>query len=159
MHQFTDINGVAWTIDITVDARNQVKAAVPAVDFYDVDCIARLADKETLGAVLFALCQDQIKDRNKTDRDFFRGLKGDVWDKVMEALNAELLDFFQSGERQVLKKALEKISSLRSMTLAKVTQRLESKELDEKLQRTLSGLSGESPVKSESIPDPTPSGS
>lgn len=152
MHTFTDIHGAEWTLDINVDARNQVKASVPTVDFYDVDCITRLSDKETLGAVLFVLVREQLEQRQKTGRDFFKGIKGDVWDRVLDAFHAELIDFFQSGERQLMRKALDKTRTLKQMALARANQVLDSNELEEKLRAKLNDLSTSSPASSESTP-------
>src|SRR4051812_20198243 len=146
MREFKDNEGRAWQIDVNVDARNQVKAALPVVDFYEVDCISKLADKETLGGVLYVLCREQIEKRNLTDREFFRAIKGDVWDGVMDALHTEMCDFFQSGERQVVKKALEKTKKLREMALAKATEVMEGTELEERLARTLNDWSTSSPA-------------
>ncbi len=65
-------------------------------------------------------------------------------DQATTALLEELVDFFPSGKRTVLRKALDKLKALEGMALETATQRLESTELEQQMAAALAAIPGAS---------------
>lgn len=173
MKIFKDANGREWTLDINLDARNQVRERVKIVkdgvevpfDLLDVEAAQRIAvigdmqDAATIGQVLWALCREQAEKANIDERGFYRAIKGDVWDAACAALKAELVDFFPSDRRALLASAMQKAVEIRAMLIQQSMEKLSSGELEAQvqaeMQRMLSGASTSLPDSSESTPDPS----
>ena len=60
-------------------------------------------------------------------------MAGDAIDAATTALLEELVDFFPSGKRQILNKALAKLRTFETKALAAADKRLDDPELDRKL--------------------------
>jgi hypothetical protein len=84
-----------------------------------------MASAAQLGKVLFVLCEEQIQKRQISDRDFFKGIKGDVFDSARDALAQELIHFFPSGQRTILLKTLAKAQEMNGILLQRVTKKLD----------------------------------
>jgi len=153
MHSFTDTQGRIWSVAIHVDAIRRVRALleINLLDAVDGRLLERLVtDPILLCDILFALVKPEADARNVSDEDFGRALGGDVLDHATTALLEELVDFFPSGRRTVLRKALEKLKKLETLALEATTKRLESDELEQKLAAAFAstGSSGSSPESS-----------
>lgn len=153
MKTFTDTTGRTWTVAINVDAIRRVRALleINLLDAVDGRLLERLVtDPILLCDILFALVKPEAEAQNVSDEDFGRALGGDVLDQATTALLEELVDFFPSGRRMVLRKALEKLKKLETLALEATTKRLESDELEQKLAAAFasSGSSGNSPGSS-----------
>lgn len=170
MKIFKDANNKDWTIDINLDARNQVKERVKIVedgnevpfDLLDVKAAQRIAvigdlqDAATVGQVLWALCREQAEKASIDERGFYRAIKGDVWDDACAALKAELVDFFPKDRRALLASAMIKAEQVRAMLIERSTAKLSSGEIEAEAQAMLSAAFTNSRDSSESTPDPLP---
>ncbi|MGD9856511.1 MAG: hypothetical protein AB7U20_16310 [Planctomycetaceae bacterium] len=103
-----------------------------------------VSDPVLLCDILFALVKPEAEAKNVSDEDFGRALEGDVLDQATTALLEELVDFFPSGKRTVLRKALDKLKALEGMALETATQRLESTELEQQMAAALAAIPGAS---------------
>lgn len=140
MHTFLDTRGRTWIITINVDAIRRVRAllGVNLLDVVEGNLLERLvSDPILLCDILFALIRPEAEARQISDEDFGRALGGDALDQATNALLEELVDFFPSGKRVVLRKALEKLRTLEALALETATRRLESGELEQKLVEAL----------------------
>lgn len=97
---FTDTQGRAWTIDVTVTALRRVNALVGvdlAQAFTKPAVLGELIDNPVaLADVLYALCQPQAKERGVSDEQFGEGLAGDVINAATWALLEGLRSFQRS---------------------------------------------------------------
>lgn len=108
MIKFTDKNDTEWTFDITLGVRNRVRAQT-GVDFFDTmsaeNCIAKLANPDTLGSVLWVMLLDQCRSRNILEPEgLFNLLDGAALDRAVNAL-VDAVVFFSPP---LIKPAIEK---------------------------------------------------
>lgn len=115
MAKFTDATGDDWRVEITVFHTGRVRADVE-VNLNDAlvkdggdgspdrNLITRLdSDNGLLVAVLYCLCEEQIKNRNLTPDDFAKRFAGDILNAAFAALLEALLAFFRKpNERAAL---------------------------------------------------------
>ncbi|MBI5725258.1 MAG: hypothetical protein HZA50_14965 [Planctomycetes bacterium] len=170
MKTFSDNAGRTWTVTVNVDAVKRVKTllGVNLLEAVDGKLLERLiGDPILLCDVIYAVCKPQADAQNVSDEDFGRSMSGDAIELATTALLEELCDFFPQGRRTLLRKALGKLRKLESMALATAENRLDSPELEKKMQAALSEItpgeekpaatvgnsSGSSPDLSESTPD------
>jgi hypothetical protein len=159
MHIFKDKEGREWTLDVNVTSIKRVRAAleVNLLDVVDGKLIEELDGNPILLVdVLYVLCKPDAEKRNITDEQFGQAMAGDAIDRATSAFLAELSDFFPNGKRQLLQKAVAKIETLRTMALARATERMDSGELESLMAKLLNGTSTNSPENSASTPDPEP---
>lgn len=143
MKTFKDNAGRSWTLAINVDAIKRVRSLVDVnlLDALEGKLIERLAnDPVLLCDVLFALVKPDADTQQVSDSDFGKALGGDAIENATTALMEELVDFFPQGRRRVLGKALTKLKTFESKALQLAEQRLESKELDAKLESALANV-------------------
>ncbi|MCG3178003.1 MAG: hypothetical protein BIFFINMI_00326 [Phycisphaerae bacterium] len=162
MKSFTDTAGRAWDIVVNVDTIKRVRDLL-GVNLLGIvepgnDLVDRLAEDVILVCdILFAVVKPQTTERNVSDADFGKALSGDVIDTATTALLEELIDFFPSRRRAILRQAWEKVVTVKARmeteAEAKARTLLADPKLEEQLMATLSGgSSGNSPASSASPP-------
>ena len=170
MRTFKDNAGRTWTVAVNVGAIKAVKDAL-AVNLVDGtvngNMMERLAgDPILLADVLYVLCREECEARQVSDIDFGRSLAGDSIDSATEALLEELVDFFPSSRRGLLRNVLVKYRKLDGMRVTAMQQRLDSglverameqelAKIDRDILQTMSGSTasaGSLPASSESTP-------
>ena len=161
MRTFKDNQGREWNLAINVDAVKRVRSLldVNLLDVTDGKLLERIASDEVLMVdLVYALLKPEADSRDISDEDFGRAMAGDAIDRAYEAFLEELTDFFRNpARRELLKKALKKLGDLEAKVLAVAQERLESGELEAKLEealRTSGSSSGSSPGSSASTPVP-----
>ena len=158
MKTFNDNAGRTWTVTINVDAIKRVKSllSVNLMEAVEGKLLEKLiSDPVLLCDVIYAVCKPEADAKSVTDEDFGRAMAGDAIDGGTTALLEELCDFFPQGRRKLLRKALEKLRKLESMALAAAETKLDSPELEKRMQDALNGIgdsSGSLPGSSESPP-------
>ena len=176
MKLFKDNEGREWQVAVNVATVKRVR------DLTGTDLLTALdgklfeqlvSDPVLLCDVVYALCKPQADKAGVTDEEFGRGMGGDAIDNAVSALLPELVDFFPSPRRAILKKALEKLRKLEAMTLDAASKALDSDALEKlmkqeldatsieefvrrelKKQKSAGGTSTASPGQSESTPVP-----
>ena len=160
MGTFKDNADRTWAVEVSVDAIKRVRSllGVDLMGVVDGDLLERLvSDPVLLCDVIYALCRPEADAQGASDEEFGRAMGGDAIDAATTALLEELVGFFPSRRRQVLKKALEKLRALEAMALSAAEQRLESGELEREMEAVLesAGVSStSSPAPSGSTPAP-----
>jgi hypothetical protein len=158
MKTFSDNAARTWTVQVNVDAIKRVRdlAQVNLLEVVDGKLLERLiSDPILLCDVIYALCKPEADTKSVTDVDFGRSMAGDAIDAATTALLEELVGFFPQGRRAVLAKALSKLRALEAAALKAVDVRLDSPELEKRLQAELNKLgtwSGTAPESSASTP-------
>ena len=66
-----------------------------------------------------------------------RGWAGDAIERATAALLEELVDFFPSPKRHILRKALAKLETLQGMALTWAGEKLDGTEIEDELRRRL----------------------
>lgn len=103
---FRDATGREWSTSINVTTVKRVKerADVLLTDAADSDLVERLyGDVMLLSDVLAAVCLPKIVESGMTATDFGELLAGDVIDHACESLMDDLVLFFPSGRREVVR--------------------------------------------------------
>jgi hypothetical protein len=165
MKTFNDNAGRTWTVTVNVDALKRVKSllSVNLMEAVEGKLLERLvSDPVLLCDVIYAVCKGEADAKGVSDADFGRAMAGDAIDLATTALLEELVDFFPLARRQLLRKALEKLRKLESMALRAAQDRLDSPELERRMQEALNefgGSAGSLEASSDSTPGPSPSGS
>ena len=161
MRHFTDTKERSWSIDVNVDSIEQVKRDTQfdllTLASGETESLARLQNDEMLLVkIIYSLVEDQVKKAELTEREFFAGIAGDVFDDASEALLEGLIDFFPKHRRTLLRAAVEKVSLAQDTAIEKVLDsgvidkavETELRKLDEQLQRSVESL--ESPDQAPS---------
>lgn len=162
MKTFADNAGRNWTVQINVDAIKRVRdlVSVNLLEVVEGKLLDRLiSDPVLLCDVIYAVCKPEADTKSVTDVDFGRAMAGDAIDNATTALLEELVDFFPQGRRKVLTKALNKLKALETAALKAVDARLDSPELEKRMEAELQRLgtwSGDAPESSASTPEPSP---
>lgn len=127
MRTFTDTQGRAWTVTVTVDTIRRVRALAGA-DLMAVvggDLLERLSgDPVLLADLLYAVVKPEADARQVSDLDFGRALAGDAVVAATQALLEGLIDFFPSPRARLLRQALDKLAAWQTAALAAAEQRL-----------------------------------
>lgn len=150
MRTFADNAGRTWTVAINVDSIKRVKSllSVNLLDAIEGKLIEQLAsDPVLLCDVIYVLCKPEADARNVSDEEFGRAMAGDAIDNATTALLEELVDFFPSGKRQVLAKAMAKLKTFQTKAIEAASKRLDDPRLDQQLEALLS---------EGDLPEPTP---
>ena len=143
MKTFTDHTGRTWSIAINVGAVKRVRSVldVNLLDAVEGTLIERLvSDPVLLCDVIFVLCQQEAEARGITDEQFGQAMAGDAIDSATSALLEELVDFFPSGKRQVLTKALAKLKAFEAKAIELASKRLDDPALEQQLNQALEQL-------------------
>ena len=140
MKTFTDNTGRSWAVVMNVDAIKRVRdlAGVNLLEVVEGKLIDRLVgDPVLLCDVVYALCTEQADAKNVSDVEFGKAMGGDCIEVATTAVLEELVSFFPQGRRRLLSKALAKLKTLETATLAAAEARLDSPELEKRLAEVL----------------------
>ena len=166
MKTFADNAGRTWTVAINVDCIRRVKKLldVNLLDAIEGKLIEQLvSDPVLLCDVIYVICKPEADAQSVSDEEFGRAMAGDAIDAATNALLEELADFFPSGKRQVLRKALAKLKVLEAKSIDLANKRLDDPGLMKRMEQVLEETpsleltpgpsSGNSPELLASIPD------
>lgn len=126
MKQFKDTAGRDWQVVVNVGQIERVRD-LAKVDLYSLfgDEAKRLfADPVLLVNTLYVMCREQADARKMSDVDFGQAFDGDVLEAGANALLEEVLSFFPSSRRRILRatvdKSMELSQQLEEKALAKI---------------------------------------
>ena len=137
MKTFADNKGRTWTIAITVDAIKQIKAliGVDLLEVVDGKLLDRLAgDPILLCDVIYAACKAEADAQEISDQDFGAAMAGNAIDAATTALLEELVDFFPSARRGLLRKALATLHRLEAQVVQAAGKVLDGDTLDKAIE-------------------------
>ena len=138
--KYTDANGNAWDMTITVASLQRCKslANIDLAAKIETDLFDDLAnDPILLCDVMAAIVRPQMKARGIDDESFAAGLSGDVIDDAATALIEALVYFFRNRHGGVVAKIARKRKTLNRMTEKAVDAYIDSGEIERKLQAVL----------------------
>lgn len=153
MKTFTDNEGRDWQVAVNVDTIRRVRSSldVNLMGAVQGDLLEELsADPVMLCNVLYVVCEHQAEDRQVSDADFGRAMAGDAIENATVALLEELVDFFPQRKRRVLARALAKLQAVEERAIEYAEARLDSPELDRRIDAELKRLSEKSLKSQES---------
>ena len=159
MRTFKDNADRAWTVNVNVDCIKRVRSLLDLdlLEAAEGKLLDRLVnDPVLLCDCIYCICKPEADAKGVSDEEFGRAMAGDAIDHATTALLEELVDFFPSPKRQVLRKALEKLKQLEKKAYQLVNQRLDSPQLERQLEAVFQELgdsSGSWPASSASTPD------
>ncbi len=171
MRTFQDNQKRTWEVAVTVDAVKRVRSLldVDLLALMEGELLERLVtDPILLCDIIFVVCKRQADRDGISDEDFGRSMAGDAIDDATTAMLEELADFFRKGQREVLRKALTKITKLEQMAVDAAAKILESGKLEERMQADLDAemellmesseppSAGDSSISSQAPPESTP---
>lgn len=154
MKVFKDRNSKSWEISITVGTIKRVKdiLGINLLDAVSTDLLDQVrTDPVFLCDLLYVICKPQADRDGVSDIDFGEGLAGDSIADATEAFLSELVDFFPSSQRNLLKKALAKVEKAEDQMMAKLTENLDNM-LDSKIEAQVTNFTSnlsKQPEKSE----------
>lgn len=140
MRTFQDNQKRTWEVAITVDAVKRVRSLldVDLLGLMEGKLLERLVtDPILLCDIIYVVCKPHADRDGISDEDFGRAMAGDAIDDATTAVLEELADFFPKGRREVLRKALEKITKLEQMAMDAAAKVLDSGKLERQLQADL----------------------
>ncbi len=147
MRTFKDNAGRVWSVQLDVAALKRVRSllGVNLLEVIEGKLIDRLSnDPVFLCDVLYAVVKPEADAQKLTDEDFGRAMGGDALDGASAAFLEELVDFFPSPRRRLLRKAMEKLGVFQAKALGVAEQRLASPELDRQFESALAELGNSS---------------
>ncbi len=140
MKTFTDNVGRTWTVTINVGTIKRVKATL------GVDLLEAITDNLTeklkndiclFVDVLYVICQKEAEAKNISDESFGEGLVGDVIESATNAFLDELIEFFPTEKKMILKQALMKVNKAEKKALEMGKKYLENVKLEEEVEKKL----------------------
>lgn len=136
MKHFKDNAGRSWAVAVNVNSIKRVKsiAQVNLLEAVEGELIAKLADDPILlCGVLWALVEPEATAAGVSDEQFGEGLAGDAIDLATAALLEEIVDFFPSGKRELMKKALAKLETFRTKVHQRLSQHMDNPATENRL--------------------------
>lgn len=128
MHTFRDTTGRIWSVRIDVTAIKRVRGltSIDLLTAATVDGLGSiLSDPVKVCDILYALCRDEATARGVSDEDFGRALFGDEIETAMDALAEELIDFFPSSSRGLLRKWLAAVKKVQARLAVRADKEME----------------------------------
>jgi len=143
MKTFIDNASNAWIITINVDAIKRVRSLlnINLLEVVDGKLLEKLAnDPVLLCDIIYAVCKPEADSRHISDEEFGKAMAGDAIAHATTALFEELADFFPSGRRELIRKALIKLKAWEIKLLSAAEAKLESPELEAQLENALKSV-------------------
>lgn len=152
MGTFRDKTGADWKVDLDALLIEEVreKHNLDLANLEKDPLLTLRNDPMTLVAVVYILCEDQVKERNLDPKSFAKQLPH--VDQMLGAIKDAIVDFFPTGRASHVREVLTKFEEMNAKTdeiaLAKMLQILQDKrttetlssKADEEIQKALDNL-------------------
>jgi hypothetical protein len=150
--EFKDEQGRAWTVHISCSSLKKIQASA-GFDFADISngkAIDMFGGNSThLLDVAWPLVKADAEKRGIDLESFGDGLRGDAVAEAIAVLKEELLSFFPSTRRLLMKRLLDRMEVIVSQQVEKAVKDIDSVQLD-----TVNG--GMLPIKPQASLESTP---
>jgi hypothetical protein len=154
MKTFKTTDGTEWQVTVNVGTikRCQDDTGLRLTDlFASAEKIgAFFADDVKFCEVLFSTIRPQAEAAGKTLDDFLAGIDGTVIEGAVEALLAEVADFFQEPRKGLLKKMLARYQAAHQKVMTEgvrdAEQKIEETDFETLLRQTLTNSASSSPA-------------
>lgn len=148
MKTFRDNKRRVWTLEVNVAAIKRVRGLckVDLNSIVEVDSENRptahlleqlSSDPVLLVDVLYAICKPDADKQGVTDEEFGEAMAGDAIEQATEALLDEIVDFFPSAKRQVMKKILNATRRFEEIARTRLDRILQDEQFEAKLVSSL----------------------
>ena len=148
MKTFRDNKRRVWTLEVNVAAIKRVRGLckVDLNSIVEVDAENRptahlleqlSSDPVLLVDVLYAICKPEADKLGVSDEDFGESMAGDAIEQATEALLDEIVDFFPSAKRQVMKKILNATRRFEEIARTRLDRILQDEQFEAKLVSSL----------------------
>jgi len=141
-----DSLGRVWSTAISLNTIKRVRELVNVnlLEVFDGQLLNRLSgDPELLVNTLYAVCKPQADERGMSDEAFGELLVGDASEEATTALVQGLISFFPKDRREVLRRIWTKTGKLTAESMALITAKLDSANIDETIKAMLARASEE----------------
>lgn len=153
MKTFKTTDGTEWQVVVNVAT---IKRCMDDTGLRLTDLFASeakigefFADDVRFCEVLFSVIRPQADAAGKTLDDFLAGIDGTVIEKAVEALLAEVADFFQEPRKGLIKKTLARYQAAHSKLVTEgvlaAEKRIEETDFETLLRQTLTSSASSSP--------------
>lgn len=154
MKKFRTNDGTEWEVVVTVATIKRVMdhTGLKLTDLFSTSEKIQqfFADEVRFCEVLYAAVKPQADSAGKTIDDFLSAIDGSVIEAAVEALLAEVVDFFHEPRKGLLKKVLNKYQEatgrLRTEGVLVLEKKLDALEFDNLLLQTLTSSVSSSPA-------------
>lgn len=154
MKAFKTTDGTEWQVVVNVGT---IKRCMDDTGLRLTDLFASeakigefFADDVRFCEVLFSVIRPQADAADKTLDDFLAGIDGTVIEKAVEALLAEVADFFQEPRKGLIKKTLARYQAAHSKLVTEgvlaAEKRIEETDFEALLRQTLTSSASSSPA-------------
>ena len=154
MRAFKSTDGTEWQVVVNVGT---IKRCMDDTGLRLTDLFASeakigefFADDVRFCEVLYSVVRPQAEAVGKTLDDFLAGIDGTVIEGAVEALLAEVADFFQEPRKGLLKKTLAKYQAAHSKLVTEgvlaVEKKIEETDFETLLRQTLTSSASSSPA-------------
>lgn len=154
MKTFTATDGTKWEIVVNVGT---IKRCMDDTGLRLTDLFASeakigefFADDVRFCTVLFSVVRPQAEAAGKTLDDFLAGIDGTVIEGAVEALLAEVADFFQEPRKGLIKKTLARYQAAHRKLVTEgvrdAEKKIEETNFEELLRQTLMSSASNSPA-------------
>lgn len=156
MKTFNDKNKKAWRIELTVGSARRVKADT-GIDLVNIVAIGNqgkassealeklIDDPFALVDVLYSLCAPQAEKENVGPEAFAELFDAPAIEAATTALVEEIINFFPPTKKKAVEKIYKIAQEVAAKNEAKLTELLNSPELEKEIENKLSSLSINAP--------------
>lgn len=154
MKTFKDNSGREWKLTVNVGTAKQVKdrLGVDLFRLFDTEAERLFSDPCLLVDTLYVLCEKQCKEftvteggntRPLNDAEFGEAMFGDAIEHAAEALLNEVLDFFPSSRRKILREVVNKSEAAAKIMEAQAIEAIQKLDVTQLLSSTKSQATSE----------------
>jgi hypothetical protein len=127
MASFKDKTGQEWTVSLDPVIADEIKQKhkIEIVNLQEDPLLKLRTDPLTAAAVLYLICQDQVKERSLSPEQFGKSLPfpPDEW---MTAIEESIVSFFPTGRASHVREVLASYANMGSKTDALTTAKIHS---------------------------------
>ena len=138
MSQFKDKIGQEWNVSLDPVIADEIrqKHQIELVNLQEDPLLKLRTDPMIAVAVLYLICQDQVKERNLTPEQFAKSLPfpPDEW---LSAIEESIVSFFPTGRASHVRGVLTSYGSMASKTDALTTATMQSVMDDPRVMRAM----------------------
>lgn len=137
---FTDTESRDWKVVVTVDTLEECRdqLSIDLMQALGGDVLQRLgSDPALLASVLYVTCEEQVKERGLSPKQFAKAIFGDVLEKAADAFYEALTDFFPPRQRPVLAKVMAKVQEVNGMATSEALTALDNPAITEAAKRAI----------------------
>lgn len=144
MKTFTDSAGRKWELSLTIGSVKRIKSIL-GLDLLNLEVgdpppLVRLStDIMLLCDVLYVLVEPKATELGVNDVDFGAALGGTAIDDGMQALHAEIVDFFRLLHRPAQAAAVEKQAVILGLAQTRGAERIEKLDVDKLVTKAMAG--------------------